>query len=327
MTAANPTDGVLGYHLSPHGCGIAKFNATLAARLGVPIVHVFDPRAARLEKPLLSIKIAEFSEADHLALDRFVRALKPAQSLRIFLHQYGDSALEERLVRRADVVWCGNAEIVEQLRHIRPDAIEAWCPGSLRDATRFARPEISVFSFGMAHKVRTQHYRRLRELLEATGRSYAIYLSTALHEGTRFDDDFTAAFEELRELFNGRVYFLGFLSAAALFNQMCDATFVAAFFESGVRANNTSVNSAMECGAIVITNLDDRSPPEYVHLENAIDIGRCERLPVEPEERARIRAQALAVASHFGWDNLLAQLCREMPAEVASEAGGALPRR
>jgi hypothetical protein len=179
----------------------------------------------------------------------------------------------------------------------------------------------------MAHKVKTQHYRRLRDLLEATGKSYAIYLSTALHEGTSFDDDFTAAFEDLRALFDGRVYFLGFLSDAALFNQMCDASFVAAFFEDGVRANNTSVNSAMECGAIVITNLDDRSPPEYAHMQNMIDIARCDALPVDEETRARIATAAATVASQFGWDNLLAQLCREMPEPLASRAAGAMPRR
>lgn len=327
MSLPGPADGVLGYHLSPYGCGVGKFNSVLAARLGVPLLQVFDARVARLERPLLSVKIAELSQADHLALDGFVRALRPAQSLRLFLHAFGDTALEERLVRRADLVWCGNPEIVAQLRHVRPDAVEAWCPGSLLGATRFVRPEISVFSFGMAHKVRTRHYRRLRELLEATGRSFAVYLSTALHEGTSFDDEFTAAFEDLQELFDGRVYFLGFLSDAALFNQMCDATFVAAFFEGGVRTNNTSVNSAMECGAVVITNLDASSPADFVHMESVVDVERCTALPLGERERSRIGAQARVVAARFGWDNLIRQLGRAPSAAPGDSVAAHVPQQ
>ena len=46
---------------------------------------------------------------------------------------------------------------------------------------------MKVFTFGMAHKIRVPLYRRLRDLLEATGKSYSVYVSTALHENTSFD--------------------------------------------------------------------------------------------------------------------------------------------
>src|SRR4029450_4927141 len=90
---------------------------------------------------------------------------------------------------------------------------------------------------------------------------------------------FVVRFEELQALFNGQVYFMGYLSDTAVFNQLVDCTFLAAFFEKGLRANNTSVNAAMECGCAVITNLDGYLPRGVVHMKNVIDINACDRLP------------------------------------------------
>ena len=147
----------------------------------------------------------------------------------------------------------------------------------------------------MAHKIRVPLYRRLRDLLEATGRSYSVYVSTALHENTSFDESFVVRFRELQEIFNGQVYFMGYLSDTAVFNHLVDCTFLAAFFEKGLRANNTSVNAAMECGCAVITNLDEDSPAGLVHMKNVIDINRCDRLP-DLDEAARIGRGAREVA-------------------------------
>jgi hypothetical protein len=111
----------------------------------------------------------------------------------------------------------------------------------------------------------------------------------------------------MHELFPS-LYFLGNLSDVAVYNRLRESTFFAAFFDRGVRANNTSVAAAMEIGAVVITNLDDLSPPEYVHGENVIDIGRCDRLPTEPAVLDAIRARAVETAAARGWDALVAQL-------------------
>ena len=72
---------------------------------------------------------------------------------------------------------------------------------------------------------------------------------------------------------------MGYLSDTAVFNHLIDSTFLAAFFEKGLRANNTTVNAAMECGCTVITNLDEHSPAGLSHMKNVIDINLCDRLP------------------------------------------------
>ena len=60
------------------------------------------------------------------------------------------------------------AELVAQLSPLRADLVESWCPWTLLEPQRFRSTDLSVFSFGMAHKIRVPLYHRLRELLDAT---------------------------------------------------------------------------------------------------------------------------------------------------------------
>jgi hypothetical protein len=299
-------DCIAGYHLNPWTCGIAKFNMLLARHLGVPVVGIGSEDLDNHQTPLLSLKLSEFTPADAEALDRWVSI--HAGRFELFLHAFDATEIEWRVLAAAARVYCGNRELSRTLSPARPDIVELFCPGTLLSPQRFQRTELSVFTFGMAHKIRVPLYRRLRDLLEATGRSYSVYVSTALHENTSFDDAFVIRFKELLSIFNGQIYFMGYLSDTAVFNQLVDCTFLAAFFEKGLRANNTSVNAAMECGCAVITNLDEDSPQGLVHMKNVIDINRCDRLP-EFDEAARIGRGAREVAhSEYGWDQLVAQL-------------------
>jgi hypothetical protein len=299
-------DCIAGYHLNPLTCGIAKFNAILSKHLDVPVVSIQAAELASYERPLLSIKLSEFSAPDAAALDRWVQA-HPGR-FDVFLHAFEGTDVEQRLIASAAQVYCGNRELVRQLHPLRADAHELFCPGTILNPQRFERTELSVFTFGMAHKIRVPLYRRLRDLLDATGRSYSVYVSTALHENTSFDGSFVVRFEELQSIFNGQVYFMGYLSDTAVFNHLMDCTFLAAFFERGLRANNTTVNAAMESGCAVITNLDEHSPEGLVHMQNVVDINRCDRLP-DAAQTERIGRAAREIAhGRYGWDQLVAQL-------------------
>ena len=299
-------DCIAGYHLNPWTCGIAKFNAILARRLDLPVVGIGTVDLNGYKRPLLSLKMSEFSAEHALALDTWVDL--HAGEFELFLHAFDNTALEKRMLAAAARVCCGNRELFEQLKPTRPDIVEAFCPGTLLNPERFDRTELSVFTFGMAHKIRVPLYRRLRDLLEATGKSYSVYVSTALHENTSFDDSFVVRFEELQSIFNRQVYFMGYLSDTAVFNHLVDCTFVAAFFEKGLRANNTTVNAAMEVGCAVVTNLDDHSPEGLVHMRNVIDINLCDRLPEAKEAETIGRAARDIAHADYGWDQLVAQL-------------------
>jgi hypothetical protein len=301
-------DCILGYHLNPLSCGIAKFNLALGRELGIPVLSLFDPSAGSARRPLLSIKLSEFTYHHARDLERYLDERPATQSLRLFLHAYDDTALERRMVAEADVVYVGNGELAARLRQQRTDVVEAWCPGVLIDAKPFVPAELSVFTFGMAHKVRGEYYRKLDSLLQQTGKSYCLFLSTALHEGISIETAFDAAVKNIREGFAGPVYFLGFLSDAAVLHYLQTTTYFAAFFPKGVRANNTSVHSAMTAGAVVVTNLDDGSPPGYRHMQTLIDIEGCTALPTEGAALREISARAQAEASQFGWQALAGRL-------------------
>lgn len=231
-----------------------------------------------------------------------------ASEFEIFFHAFDATELERRLLAAAVRVHCGNSELAAQLRNLRPNVNELWCPGTILNAQRFEQTELSVFTFGMAHKIRVPLYRRLRKLLDGTGLSYSVYVSTALHENTSFDGSFVVTFEELQAIFETRVYFLGYLSDTAVYNHLLNASLLAAFFERGLRANNTTVNAAMECGCAVLTNLDEHSPEGFVHDQNVLDISRCERLP-DSAKLLQIGQEARRTAhAQYGWERLVEQL-------------------
>lgn len=300
-------DAILSYHTNPLTCGVARFNRALADQLGLPMHSLFSAEAARCRKPLLSVKLSEFAEGDAERLEAMVDAWGPKVEPRLFFHDYSATPVEAKLLRRARTVYCGNEALVAELAALHDDVVEAWCPGYLFDAVPFPEDvDISIYTFGMAHKVRADYYYELHDLLEATGKSYCLYISAAIHEGKSLDDSFTSAYEELKRIFGERIFFLGFISDTGLYNYLRRCTFFAAFFGSGVRANNTSVNTAMQCGAVVLTNLDEHSPHDFRHLDSVVDIRQCQgELPLDKAQLERIAQRGREVAAGRGWKPLL----------------------
>ena len=295
---------VVTHHRDGFRSGVARFNELLADRLGVPLQGVEDDGAPGWADSLLSFKAGEMSAAEQAALaERLARADWHGQA---YLHEYGGLDLEREILARARRVHCGNLEIYEQVRGLNPEASPVWTPGLLVDRRDYEPAEISVFSFGMAHKIRADMFGRLRELLDGCGRSYAVYVSAANHETSSLGDA-EVIFEGMHAIFPS-LYFLGNLSDVAVHNQLRQSTFFAAFFPGGVRANNTTVAAAMETGAVVITNLDEFSPPEYVHLENVIDLERCDELPSDPAVLARLRERAVETTRGRGWGALVERM-------------------
>lgn len=299
-------DCIASYHMNPLTCGIAKFNVVLANKMSVPCVDMFSSAIRDCSAPLLSLKLSEFSVADLGRLGDWMDARDAHGGFGVFLHGYDGTDLENEMCRRANAVYCGNSVLYESVRNVNPNSSALWCPGTNTGGQLFTPTDLSVFSFGMAHKLRTDKYHRLKKLLDGTGKSYSIYLSTALHEGTTFDDSFNDVFKEMQGIFGDQVYFLGYLSDQAVFNYLRASDYFAAFFSPGVRANNTSVNAALESGIVVITNLDEHSPSHFKHLENIIDVDQAAFLPHEDAERARLSANACElIEREFSWEKLI----------------------
>ena len=302
-------DGVVSHHLDGFRSGVARFNELLASHLGVPLVSLLAADVQALHHPLLSFKVSELSDNEQ-GYVRDLLAHPSWESFDLFFHDYADVELEHELIAAARRVHCGNQEIFESVSARTSNGDVLWTPGLLLDDRAFAPVELSVFSFGMAHKIRVDEFERLHKLLEASRRTYAVYISTANHE-TALMRDAALVYEAMHEIFPEGLYFLGNLSDVAIFNALQYTTFFAAFFDGGLRGNNTSVAAAMERGAVVITNLDESSPPEFRHLENVIDINRCESLPEDPEVLAQISARAVETALERGWEQLVRQIRAE----------------
>jgi hypothetical protein len=302
--SAARVEAVVTHHRDGFRSGVARFNELLAARLGVPLYGVDDDSKPGWAKSLFSFKVSEMGDWERDALAARIAGVDWRGE--VYLHEWSGLGLEREIVGRAGRVHCGNLEILEQIRGLTSEPDDVWTPGLLVDRRDYEPADISVFSFGMAHKIQTEAFRRLRALLDRSGRSYTVYVSAANHETSSLEDA-ESVFREMHEVFPS-LYFLGNLSDVAVHNQLREATFFAAFFPKGVRANNTTVAAAMETGAVVITNLDEHSPAEYVHMENVVDIGRCEELPTDRAVLDGIRARAVETARSRGWDELVERM-------------------
>lgn len=273
----------------------------------LPLIGLFDDVLYRYKEPLFSFKWSEFSEEERGRVQRCLKDLGQDRPLRYILHDFNGIPEEVEMMSTAEALYCLNHEIFGQALYINPRSRILSHPATIVGIQRFIPTEITIFSFGMAHKIQLNYYEKLRNLLERTGKTFAFRVSTALHESVSFNDS-TEVFGQFNKSFGGKLYFMGFLSDDAVYNYLIESTFFAAFFAGGVRANNSTVCAAMNFGAVVITNLDEYSPATYKHMENLIDINRCDELFLEVETLDRIRANAEQTAHSVTWSRVEREL-------------------
>ncbi len=203
-------------------------------------------------------------------------------------------------------VFCGNDEILARLAASGAPVVRAWAPGLVNDLRPFNPAQVSVFSFGMAHKIRADMFGRLRDLLDRAA-AHTRYGSPTRSTRPR----------RWRTRRPSSTRCTSSSPPACTSSATCrtspsptllETTFFAAFFREGVRANNTSIASAMERGAVVITNLDEHSPPSLVHMDNVIDIQRCDELPLDTLTLRRLSVRAMETAQAWSWSQLVAAL-------------------
>lgn len=300
-------DAVLTYHTNILTCGIARFNKALSTAANVDFVQMFDADAGKYNNPILSIKVSEFTPEDSKKLLNFCKKFKNKFSL--FLHGYDGNEVEKKIIDYAKKIFVGNVVIRKEIQSSTNHVIDLWCPNSNEKKIKFQKTDLTFFSFGMAHKVKVKYYENLKKILDNTEKSYSIYLSTALHENTSFEESFFDAFKELKIIFNKNIYFLGFLSDSAVYNYLNEADYFLAFFEKGIRANNTSAYSAFETKTPLITNLDADSPPEFMHEKTLIDINMIEKLDYKDDDLLKIANRAFNMyETKFSWQELVKKI-------------------
>lgn len=261
---------VVSYHTNTFGCGVAKFGSELAKRLGVPFVP-FGANGG--SHPLWSLKWSEIDEDEHQFLQR-----ANAGSFSVFWHDTGNRDFD-----------ASAAHIFYADPSLGSPGL--WCPSLLTPS----KPRtVRLFSFGFAHKLQTAHYAKVRNLLDGAGLDYRLRVSVGLHEGTSLSDA-TQHFDALKDIMGAdKVTILGILSDDAVAEELQNADYVLAFFEKGLRANNTTVHAALSYGKGVITNKDADTP-------RGLDLSTWDidgpYLPISPNR-----------LDDYSWDNLIAQM-------------------
>lgn len=263
---------VITSHTNPTLSGVAKFNDVLSRMLGIPCLGIDETYQQKQGPVLISVKLGEGIFSDLHAIENVNKYLLSKDIVYdIFFHSFDGLDIEYKLVKNARRVFCGNEEMKQKLLGKHNYVISAWCPALLSKETALFESQMNMFSFGMAHKIQVTYYKMLRDLLQKNNFDYALHLSTAFHEKANFGD-FNAISSELTKIFSNRIQFLGFLSDETVNYFLKRSHLFIAFFDKGVRANNTSVFAAMERGCAVLTNLDQYSPGWLKHGENMLDI-------------------------------------------------------
>lgn len=279
-------DAVLSVHTNGLTCGTAKFSQQLAERLGVPFASIWD--AARFTHPLWSVRYGELVE-----VYSWGDAIAPFQWTPFSVLWHDRHSDQAPFNAWAEHVWYAD---------------ELGAPSTLV-AHPLRRGEIHVLTFGMAHKRQQAHLERLRDLLDATGRSYTVGVSSAIHEGSPWAESWEASNAAYLALFGDHLRQYGFLADDGLAAAMQDASVVALFYDPAVRRNNTTLWAALSQRAIVITNLDADSPPELQHGVQVYDIQQLTTWPDQASERRTMRAEiGQLVRGRYSWDYLLQQL-------------------
>jgi len=287
-------DAVLSYHTNPYTCGVAKWNIRLARELGVPFASLLDGWHYR--HPLVSIKCAE----------RPLQRLRPRwECFDLFLHDVptGNGLYQWWRQNHPMRVYAANAVIAREVEKYRLDVIEAWCPSTIE--TPPPRADLTILTFGMAHKLVSPHYQKLKALLDAHGEPYTVLLSTGVHEGSPWDTALEASTASLRGIFGDRLEVLGFLSDAALDREIRQATACAAFYDPALRANNTTAWAVLERQKPLITNLDVDSPGSA-----AMDINILRVMDIDATQKWPWLYMSSTVP---GWSDLLETMRAEMP--------------
>ena len=295
---------VVSYHVNPYTCGVARFNQALARTLGVEVVSVSKFLAHPHGLPLLSLKFEEIP--DDVAQEIAHHVSHSGSVFDLFLHGTRESDPSRELLAHARKVFVGSVNHADSIRLVRSDVVALFAPGA--PFTDDQKPfDLKLLTFGMAHKIRADGYRKLGEILSTDRRSYQLEISTALHEGTSFNDDFFSATTEISEVFKGNVCFLGFLADGEVSRRLRAADALIAFFPDGVRENNTTVLSAMAHGCAVITNTDRYTPLWMKHGESIFDIDRLTRFP-SADELAEVRRGASKAVEPYTFERFVEML-------------------
>lgn len=284
-------DVVLTPHPNELTCGTGKWSVRLAERLGVPCLPLSQD-GPRFKHPIISARLTEMPPDE---LDYW-------HPYDLIVHDYVEARYD--LMARAQRIFAANPDIAARIAYdVRPTVQTIWCPSSLNGNP--TRGSYKLLTYGMAHKITAPYYVQLKALLEKAHPDYTISLSTAVHEGSPWDESLQRSAACLRAIFGDHLRVLGYLADDALAKELHDCDAVALFYDPALRSNNTTAWAALDAGKPLVTNLDDDSPRELAH--RVIHLPALQHWPFK-HVLADYGRDGQKVAQAMSWDALVETL-------------------
>ena len=310
MKNVNNYQSVLTYHTNTFGCGVAKFNNILAKKINCDVKQIFSKINLK-DKFLLSLKISEFDNKDIYKLNRLINELR---NFDIFFHDFSNLLVERKIIQKSSKIICGNKEIAEKILKLNKKykaKIESlWSPSTIKVQQKIKK-KINLLSFGMSHKVQITKFKKLKLLLDKRYKNnYCLKISLALHEYKSFDDEYIKPYNLIKKIFGKNLLFLGFASDEYLSQELRQCDYFVAFFEKGLRDNNSSVAAAVEHNCKIITNLDKNSPKFYFDNLNVINIDKVKKFPKKfkfHDDNSKIKSFQKSIS----WNNFVKKIFYE----------------
>ena len=152
---------IVSFHTNPYTCGVARFNRALADELQVPLFSIKSFSESPLSGALISVKFDEMSAEATTQLGSAL--LGDKKDFDLLLHDVHKSPEEILFCREARVVYAATSELRDKLAGVRSDAISAFAPGA-HVVIQPPKFDLTLITFGMAHKIRSERYQALGKL-------------------------------------------------------------------------------------------------------------------------------------------------------------------
>jgi hypothetical protein len=298
---------VVSSHENPALSGVAKFGLDVASKTGAKFVSIKEEVEYGRSPVFFSLKLTDAKSEDFDALEKLLERFKEQNvTFDLFMHQFSNHVIEKEFFSLSRYIYCGNNEMFSNLGEYKDKGILAWCPPSVDFKQDLESSSIlQIFSFGMAHKVKVNYHEQMKNALEKLQVDFSLWISYAFHEKANFSD-FKKISLDLHNIYGDKMRYLGFLSDDGVNYFLNKSHMAIAFFEDGVRANNTSVYASMQRKCAVITNLDNYSPDWLAHGKNILDIKKLEKENLLMESIINIGENAYIDAYKYArWDSLI----------------------
>lgn len=300
-------DCIASYHLDYLTCGVARVNEKIKIINKLKVYHF--SKVPKKSTPLLSIKFSEFNNTELIKLYSWSKYFKG--NFDTFIHGFDGKKKEIEILKNSRRNIACNNEIAKKMTDIGfKNVISSCCPCSnlAKNLSPF-NEGYKILSFGMAHKILTRKYNKLKNFFNDSCSKYSIRFSTAVHDGFDLEKSFLLTEQFISRAFGNKGMFLGMLSDDALIHYLKRSDFFATFFPNGYRENNTSVNTAFENKICVITNIDKYSPKWMVHGETFLDINKMKEFNLNKKRILQIANNGHKVyKENINWKNVISQL-------------------